>query len=98
MTAQLGIAHRVRALAPTTGLHRLGRTRGGSRRRAGIASGNPVALALDALATGTPVVAFDDPRLRPIVRPTCGCVRRREVAALATALTDVYTAEERITA
>ncbi|MFD1519958.1 glycosyltransferase family 39 protein, partial [Pseudonocardia yunnanensis] len=99
VTTQLGIAHRVRALAPTTGLLRLERLAAARVVVPGIASGNRVALALEALATGTPVVAFDDPVLRPIVGPTCGVlVHRRDVAALATALTDVYTAEKRITA
>jgi O-antigen/teichoic acid export membrane protein/4-amino-4-deoxy-L-arabinose transferase-like glycosyltransferase len=98
-TTQLGIAHRVRALAPTTGLHRLERLAAARVVVPGIASGNRVVLALEALATGTPVVAFDDPALRPIVTPTSGVlVRRHDVVALATALTDVYTAEERITA
>jgi O-antigen/teichoic acid export membrane protein/4-amino-4-deoxy-L-arabinose transferase-like glycosyltransferase/glycosyltransferase involved in cell wall biosynthesis len=94
-----GIADRVRVLASATGLHRLERIAAARVVVVGTASGNAVALALDALATGTPVVAFDDPALRPVVTPDCGVlVRRFDVAALAAALTDVYTAEGRITA
>jgi O-antigen/teichoic acid export membrane protein/glycosyltransferase involved in cell wall biosynthesis len=96
---RLGIAARVRALTSATGLHRLERIAAARVVVVGTASGNAVALALDALATGTPVVAFDEPALRPIVTPDCGVlVRRLDVDALATALTDVYTAEDRITA
>lgn len=54
-------------------------------------------VAVEALAAGTPVVAFDIPCLRAVVPPDCGClVEAFDVDALASTMLDLYRDPERI--
>jgi glycosyltransferase involved in cell wall biosynthesis len=91
LARRLAIADRVRFVGWVSGADKA-RLLGGSRLVVVPSRAETFGIvAVEALAAGTPVVAFDIPCLREVVPPDCGrLVPAFEVGALGTAILDLY--------